>query len=285
MPATYTPLRYPGGKTKLYSMIAPILRASVGEESLYVEPFAGGAGLALKLLFCRDVKSIILNDIDENIYLFWRACVETPEKLCTMIEDAELSISEWDRQKGIYDTPGRHSDLERAFALFYLNRCNRSGIIKGGPIGGRDQKGTYKIGARFNKENLMRKVKAIGKRKADIEIYCMDGKDFIRKVCSGLPEKNTIVNIDPPYVNKGQELYINAFAKKDHEELSVAIKELTQPWIVTYDANDLIRNLYGEYSIQEIELGYSAGNTRKTGSEYFITNIARGGAEKNVQIY
>ena len=273
MPTTYTPLRYPGGKTKLYADIQPLLKHVGGNNAIYVEPFAGGAGLALKLLFCGDVKSIILNDIDRNVFLFWKACLEQTEDLCSLVNNAELSINEWERQKDILINVLHHSGLERCFALFYLNRCNRSGIIKGGPIGGKDQTGKYKIDARFNKPDLIRKIRAIGRRRADISVYCMDGKDFLNNNCSALPVDNTFINIDPPYVNKGPELYQNSFTAKDHIELSNAIKKLKQTWVVTYDIDDLIKSLYKKYSIREISLGYSAGSKRKTGIEYLITNI------------
>ncbi len=271
MPATYTPLRYPGGKTKLYNEIKPFLHL-VGDNPVYVEPFAGGAGLALKLLFCGDAHSIILNDIDESIYLFWKACIHQTEELCSLIEDAELSISEWDKQRNVLEYQESHSDLERAFALFYMNRCNRSGIIKGGPIGGRNQDGKYKIDARFNKQGLIKKIKNVGSRRDNISVYCMDGKQFLEDICTPLPE-NTLINIDPPYVNKGPELYQNSFTREDHIDLSCAIKDLDHNWVVTYDANDLIKTLYEGYTVKDIMLGYSAGNERKTGHEYLITNI------------
>lgn len=280
MPATYTPLRYPGGKTKLYGEIKPLLR-SVGDNVIYVEPFAGGAGLALKLLFCGDAQAIVLNDIDENIYLFWSACIHQTDELCHLIDEAELSIDEWDRQREVLENPGKYSDLQRSFALFYLNRCNRSGIIKGGPIGGRSQTGKYKLDARFNKQGLIEKIKCIGNRHDSISVYCMDGKRFLTEICHDLPQ-NTLINIDPPYVSKGPELYQNAFKKQDHIELSNTIKRLTCNWVVTYDADELIKELYSDFSMRDIVLGYSAGSQRKSGHEYLITNIGQG-AEINVQ--
>lgn len=272
MPSTYTPLRYPGGKTKLYNEVQPLLN-SISKEAIYVEPFAGGAGLALKLLFCGDAESIILNDIDENVFLFWLACLNNTDELCKMIYNAPLSIDEWEKQKRILDNPHTSSDIERAFALFYLNRCNRPGIIKGGPIGGKNQNGKYKIDARFNKDGLIKKVRAIGSKKEKISVYCQDGKRFLTDICKDLPVDKTLINIDPPYVGKGPELYQNSFSKKDHEDLYKVIRELKQHWIVTYDTDELIKSLYSEFAIREIQLGYSAGETRKVGLEYLISNL------------
>jgi len=279
MPATYTPLRYPGGKTKLYDEIKPLLH-SVGDSAVYVEPFAGGAGLALKLLFYGDAESIVLNDIDENIYSFWMSCLNQTDELCQMIKTSELSIEEWDRQREVLEHPDQHSCLERAFALFYMNRCNRSGIIKGGPIGGRNQNGNYKLDVRFNKQGLIKKIKDIGNRRNSISVYCMDGKRFLTEICQNLP-RNALINIDPPYVSKGPELYQNSFSKQDHIDLSKTIKGLSHKWVVTYDVNELIRDLYNDFPMRDIVLGYSAGSQRKTGHEYLITNIAQG-AEKDV---
>ena len=272
MPSTYTPLRYPGGKTKLYKEVKPFLN-TLGNDTIYVEPFAGGAGLALKLLFCGDAKNVVLNDIDENIYLFWYACLEETNDLCRLIKDASLSIEEWEKQKRVLDNPKSYTDLERAYALFYLNRCNRSGIIRGGPIGGKKQDGRYRIDARFNKEGLIKKISRIGNRKDNISIYCEDGKQFLTDVCKDLPDEKTLIYIDPPYVNKGPELYQNSFSKEDHEALSKVIHQLNQHWIVTYDTDELIKNLYAEYTIREIQLGYSAGERRKIGQEYLISNF------------
>ncbi len=297
MPFTYTPLRYPGGKTKLYTEIRTLLTYAENEcncksensvnfstsylkekqkynsNITYIEPFAGGAGLALKLLFCNDVKNIILNDIDVNIYLFWQACLNQTDELCNLVDGAVLSIKEWERQRTVLSQPSSYSDLQRAFALFYLNRCNRSGIIKGGLIGGKEQQGKYKMDARFNKEALVKKIKAVGNRKEAIAVYCMDGKDFLQKVCKKMSCKTTFINIDPPYVNKGPELYQNSFCKEDHVALSKVIKKLKHNWVVTYDVDDLIKKLYDGYETKKILFGYSAGNKRKVGEEYLITNI------------
>ena len=187
----------------------------------------------------------------------------------------DLSITEWDRQREVLENKDDYSDLDRAFALFYMNRCNRSGIIKGGPIGGRTQKGEYKLDARFNKQGLVKKIQSIGNRRDSISIHCMDGKQFLTEICSNLPQ-NTLINIDPPYVSKGPELYQNSFTKQDHIDLSEAIKDLSNNWVVTYDVDELIKKLYGNFYMKDIILGYSAGSQRKSGHEYLITNIVQG---------
>ena len=263
MPVTYSPLRYPGGKTKLYGLVCPLIRDNVGDSSIYVEPFAGGAGLGLKLLFRKDVSSLILNDIDENIYTFWHSCLYETDALCRMIQECAPSIAEWDKQRRIYKEAANYSPLERGFATLFLNRCNVSGVISGGPIGGRNQEGKYHIDARFNSPNLIRKIQEIGKNADRISFYNMDAAEFLQTVVSSLPIENTFINIDPPYVKKGPLLYRNSFSEGDHEKLNKIIMSLRHKWITTYDKCDLIQKLYKDYRISEIVLNYSAGEAKK----------------------
>ena len=269
MPVTMSPLRYPGGKTKLYPVIAPLILKTVDKNRTYVEPFAGGAGLALKLLLNGDVSNIVLNDIDENIYLFWKACLNNNDELCALVHSTVPSIAEWDKQREIFLHPTEHSEVERAFATLYLNRCNISGVIFGGPIGGRKQEGKYLIDARYNAQGLIKKLRAIGEKRSQITLYNLEASSFLRVVVSQLPMKTSFVNIDPPYVKKGPLLYRNCFMEEDHRNLSKVIQGLNHHWILTYDECDLVHTLYRDFRQIPICLSYSAGYTKK-GNELLI---------------
>ena len=269
MPVTASPLRYPGGKTKLYSFVRPIVEKNVGAESIYVEPFAGGAGLALKLLFQKDVERLVLNDIDENIFGFWQSCLYHTDELCTLIDKCLPTIDVWDEQRTIYHNPESHSMVEIAFATLFLNRCNVSGVISGGPIGGRKQSGKYLISARFNSEGLITKIRKIGANSDRISFYNMEASAFLQTIVVDLPLDTTFVNIDPPYVKKGPMLYRNSFSIGDHQALSNIIKTLKHKWMVTYDECELISSLYADYPTKLLTLKYSAGQP-KSGKELAI---------------
>lgn len=270
MPSTPSPLRYPGGKTKLYNLIQPIVAQNIsGNDRTYIEPFAGGSGLALKLLYNNDVDRLILNDIDYRIYCFWYSCLNHTEQLCEMIINCSVNIDTWKIEKSIYSTPESYSKLEVGFATFFLNRCNVSGVIQGGPIGGFEQLGTYLIDARFNKKDLVDRIKKIGMLSDRIVFYNMDAATFLQNKLPKDMRNNIFLNIDPPYVKKGKLLYENSFNEVDHTELSRVVKSLNYKWIVTYDECDLIRQLYADCRKQIISLDYSAGRTRK-GNEFLI---------------
>lgn len=270
---TPSPLRYPGGKTVLYEKIKSILEENNLLNCTYMEPFSGGAGLALKLLINNDVKRIIINDYDYAIYAFWHNVLYDTERLCEDIKNINISLEEWDRQKNIYSNQTNYSIYEVGFAAFFLNRTNRSGILKGGPIGGRKQEGKYKIDCRFNKDALIYKIKKIGELKRNIKLYNYDVNDFINKVVTRQKNENYFIYFDPPYIKKGPELYKNHFNYKEHAYLSNNIKnKLSEKnWIVTYDKNDLVYQLYENFKISDFDLRYSAGNN-KLGNELMISS-------------
>ncbi|MCK9453335.1 MAG: DNA adenine methylase [Bacteroidales bacterium] len=270
MPVTDTPLRYPGGKTSLYPYVKALIESNGLYGCTYVEPFAGGAGLALKLLKCGDVRHIVINDFDRCIYVFWKAVVEQSQELCRMVEDTPVTIEEWKRQKSIYLDEGV-DDLHLAFATLFLNRTNIGGIIKGGVIGGLSQSGKYRLDARFNKQTTIRKIKKISSFKDSITVLHKDAKELL---LSGYLNRfeNVFLNIDPPYVLKGGGLYKNFFTKSDHEDLCLAISSLSYPWIVTYDIGEFIKELYAAFRHDIIPMRYSINKNSSSKEYMFFSN-------------
>lgn len=265
----YSPLRYPGGKTKIAPLIKVMIKKST-RPLVYVEPFVGGGGVALDLLINGDVESIVINDYDKSIYSFWRAVLTSPNKFIDLIFKTPITIEEWEKQRQIYLTRNNKYSLELGFATFYLNRTNHSGIIKAGPIGGIEQNGEYKINARYNKYDLVKKIRLISKYKNKIRLYNKEIRTFIDKV---LPKyQNHFIYFDPPYYKKGKDLYKNFFIDKDHIELSEKIKNISDYWIVTYDNEERIKEIYEDYQIRTYLINHSAANSGKSEEIIFLSN-------------
>lgn len=265
----YSPLRYPGGKNKITNFVKLIINKTGKQDVTYIEPFAGGCGIALSLLLQGYVKNIVINDYDKAVYSFWRAIINETDKFIKLIEDTPINVGEWKKQKEIYTKKNNRYSLELGFALFYLNRTNRSGIIKAGPIGGYKQNGNYLIDARYNKEELIKKISEIAKNKRHIKLYNKESRKFIKEI---IPKYNNdaFVYFDPPYFKRGKELYKNFFTYEDHIELKEYItKEINCSWIVTYDNVYEIKNLYKSYHMKEFDLNYSLANNGK-GTEVII---------------
>lgn len=265
---TSSPLRYPGGKSAMAGILQQIRRLNgLGERAL-AEPFAGGAGAALTLLYLEETPAIYINDADPAIHDFWWALVNRSKSFVEKINKTKVNITEWRRQRDIYRKTGRISRINRGFSAFYLNRCNRSGVImNGGPIGGIEQKGEWKINARFNKTELSRRCTKVSEFRARIHVSCTDGIDFIRS----LDASSTLYFIDPPYFDKGKTLYLNALDETYHSRLATQLRSMRDAaWVLTYDDCPEIRKLYREWAtIRPFSLRYAASERRK-GKEILI---------------
>ena len=259
----YSPLRYPGGKAKLADFMQLMIEKLNHKLGVYIEPFAGGAGIALNLLFNDYVSHIVINDYDKAIASFWKALLSENDRFIDAIMSVPLTVDEWQHQKTIIDSAKQYS-FELGFATFYLNRTNRSGILKGGLIGGKEQVSDWKMDARFNRENLSEKVRLIGSRKKDITIYNKDVSTFINTFLPKYSD-NALVYFDPPYFYKGKQLYMNYFTLKDHKRIETLVRNnLKSDWIITYDNAPAIRNIYQNYPMKKYELNYSIGEKRKS---------------------
>lgn len=273
MPLATSPLRYPGGKSCLLGPVSRILRGNKLERGHYAEPYAGGGGLALALLFSGFVSDIHINDIDTALWSFWHSILNETEAFLKLMERTPVTIEEWKRQRKIIQSSEDAIDdpLKLGFAAFFLNRTNRSGIIKrGGVIGGLNQNGDYDIDCRFNKPELARRIRRIAKYRSRINLYCKDALKFIDHVQQKLPAK-TFVYLDPPYFHKGSRLYTSFYTRKDHEKVADRILELTTPWILTYDYCEEIHELYAARRQYGFSLNYSA-QVKRLGTELLIAS-------------
>lgn len=262
-----SPLRYPGGKQVLAKVLAHLIRINAASEGVYAEPFAGGAGAALALLFGEHVERIIINDADCRIAAFWEAVLHQTNAFIKLVQNTPVTIAEWRRQRAIYLDTRRRSTLAAGFATFYLNRCNRSGIIaSGGPIGGIRQQGQWKIDARFNRDNLSERVSKIATYRDRIELSNLDAIKFLRLQSKKKRPKARplFVYLDPPYFAMGEHLYLNYYDADDHGRLAKYLKGATAfQWALTYDNVPQIKKLYAELRRAKFDLAYSA-RERKT---------------------
>jgi DNA adenine methylase len=252
----------------LGSVLARIITENRLEGSVYGEPYAGGAGASLSLLYWEYVSKLYLNDADPCIYAVWRSILDHTEEFCKRIGDVPLSIDEWKKQKTIYTNYGQNSTLDVGFATFYLNRTNRSGIIKnGGPIGGYDQSGPWKIDARFSRTGLIERIQRIALYRERIAFTAFDAISF----CKSLPSlPKLFLYLDPPYYVKGSELYLNHYKDSDHRELAAFLKARSgMNWVLTYDRVPEIEKLYKGFPRIRFSLSYSA-TKRKIGRELLI---------------
>lgn len=267
--AFLSPLRYPGGKAKVADFVQCLIKENSLLDGIYVEPYVGGGSVALSLLFNEYVSDIYINDKDISIYAFWHSVIHETEALCKLIKDTPINVETWLRLRDLQFNKENVNLLDLGFSTFFLNRTNRSGILKAGIIGGFDQTGNYKIDARFNKEDLIKRIQRIADYADRIHLTNEDAVTLVQRLKEVLPY-NTLFYLDPPYYIKGKGLYMNYYNDEDHKNIARAVKEIEfQKWIVSYDNVDFITNLYKGYCQKTFELNYSASNSGK-GKEVMI---------------
>ncbi|MBQ4406084.1 MAG: DNA adenine methylase [Bacteroidales bacterium] len=267
---SYTPLRYPGGKSKLYNLVQAVIAQYGKQVDTYVEPFAGGAGIAMGLLLNHQIDNVIINDINTGVYSFWYSVCNDTENLLRLISDTDINIANFIAQKEIYKNETLPS-LELGFATFFLNRTCFSGVLNGGPIGGYNQTGKYLINARYNRKNLLKRIEQIAQFKSNIEIHNVDILEFIKTVEN--KRERIFTYFDPPYFIKGKALYTNFLNKEDHKKIYNSINEVKTPWLITYDNVEDIANIYKKYPQFEFNLSYTVNSkVNRIGTELMITS-------------
>lgn len=267
MASIISPLRYPGGKNKTYHYVRHLVRSN--NISTYIEPFAGGAAVALRLLINRDVKRIIINDYDRSIYAFWHCVVYESDKLTDRIQNTEITMDEWYKQKDIQQQKDTINLFDLGFSTLFLNRTNRSGIIKAGVIGGKNQNGNYKMDCRFNKNTIIDRIQLIASYSEQILVCNDDAIDFIKNEIK--KTRKSLTFFDPPYYEKGPDLYTNFYTHDDHVKLARTIHQQMRNryWILTYDVAEQIEELYRKYEHEKYYLNYSIAKPTK-GQEFMF---------------
>ncbi|MBC2025046.1 DNA adenine methylase [Listeria booriae] len=268
MPIVSSPLRYPGGKTQLTGFVSNLIELNNIENPIYIEPFSGGAGVAIELLLNNKVDKIVLNDYDKSIYAVWYSILNQTEALIDLIESTPINIENWFKQKRIFEEKKNYqTSLENGFATLFLNRTNRSGIINAGPIGGYEQSGKYKLDCRFNKTKIIEKIRIIASQKHRIDLYRKDTVKLIDIIRERYSNTSSFIFFDPPYYVQGNKLYTNFYTDKDHRHLFNKINSLDDYfWITTYDYSPQIHAIYeqsGDIGKYYYNLRYSAQTKRR----------------------
>ena len=264
-----SPLRYPGGKARLEPLLARMIRASGLRNCQYVEPYAGGAGAALGLLWRDAVSSIHINDASPAISAFWRSVLETNSDFCDRVASVPLDVDMWRAQREVLSESSKASTLDLGFAAFYLNRTNRSGIIgSGGVIGGLAQAGKWKMGARFNRDGLIERIQWIGSQRDRIRVTDYDAVALLVELDDSI---ETFVYLDPPYYHNAERLYDQWYQPEDHQTVCHAVKRLSHPWVVSYDDCTEVRKLYEGVRMRKLRLRYSAARSYRGAEVMFFS--------------
>jgi len=271
----YTPLRYPGGKARFAPFISDLMHVNGLHGGHYLEPYAGGAGVALELLFHDFASHIHINDVDPAINSFWTATIRHTEEILRLLHDTPVTMEQWFRWRSIMRGEVDSTLVEQGFATLFMNRTNRSGILKAGVIGGLKQAGEYRLDARLDKPTLTARIQRIARYADRISVYAEDAFELLSRCKDFLPS-NSLIYLDPPYYVKGRDLYRNFYHHNDHLRIANLIQseKFERQWIVSYDNAEEIRGMYRGSEMLLYSLKYTA-QKRYDGNEvmFFSSGI------------
>jgi DNA adenine methylase len=262
----YTPLRYPGGKAAFAPFIAQLMKQNGLTGGHYLEPYAGGAGVALELLFHNHASHVHINDLDPAVYAFWCAVTQNTSSLLDLLDKTPISMEQWFKWRTILRGEVKVTPVERGFATLFMNRTNRSGILKGGVIGGLAQDGEYKLDARFKKDVIAKRIQKIARYADRISVHCEDALALLQNCDKSLPKKS-LIYLDPPYYVKGRGLYRNYYAHEDHLAIAKKLQssKFNRHWVVSYDNATEIQEMY------QLSQGLSYG-LNYTAQKHYVGN-------------
>ena len=270
----HTPLRYPGGKGKLARYVASVMETNGLCGGTYVEPYAGGAAVAISLLLSGHAKRVHINDLSPEVHAFWHSVLEETDGLLALVRETPVTMDSWHAMKAVLQGSDP-TPLELGFATFFLNRTNRSGILKAGVIGGKGQDGKWKLDARFNRSDLSRRIAVIAEKRDSIHLHNEDAATLVKRLAPRLAQLN-LIYLDPPYYQKGQDLYLNFYESSDHAKLASVLKQLPSRarWMLSYDEHPAIAKLYRRFKGFAYSLNYTA-QQRMRGTEliYFSRGL------------
>lgn len=273
--------RYPGGKTKLRKKIVGALHELKDGAEEYREPFFGGGVIGLQFMKeSPEIQRAWFNDYDIGLSLLWTSVLTNHERLMDLVLGYTPKVEDFYVFKEELlalshdEVPIIEEDrLLVAFKKLAIHQISYSGLgtQSGSPLGGKKQESKYKIDCRWSPEHICKKIKNIHKECGTWDLRtpgctCLDFEPVIAEdSCPAL------IYVDPPYFDKGGELYQHSFTTEDHERLAEALQNTRHKWVLSYDDCPKIRDLYSWAIVEEIKVNYTINQSRMKG-EVLIRN-------------
>lgn len=268
-------IRYAGGKNKLSNHILDRIigfYCDNGYDYEYREPFFGAGAIGIRLLESSSrIKKVFINDFDLGISSIWTAVINQPEELISKLKVFKPTAGAFfDFKEKILAWEGQEPDLDLAFMKIAIHQMSFSGLgtKAGGPIGGKSQLSAYDVSCRWSIPHLSKYIRRYNKLFSNRTIrenrcFGLDFEEVIKK------KGKAFLYLDPPYYEKGPELYQHFFTDHDHFRLAHVLQKTEYPWLLSYDNCVAIRKIYDWAECMEIDINYTI-NTSRVKTELLI---------------
>lgn len=255
-----SPLRYPGGKSRL---LKEILKYVPSETQDYREPFLGGGSVLFHLMEAHPTWNFHAGDNFSLLFKFYWQLQNNPEQLYRAIKNLKATWTGKELFERSRELLVAGNDAHRAAAFYILNRITFSGLTLSGGYSQAAYEGRFK-------DAHIEKLRALGTKMENLNLY----QDSYEKLMF-MPGQDVWLFLDPPYDIKSSNLYgISGNQHKgfDHSAFAEDCKRCRHKFLLTYNSNEHIKNLFKWANIQEVEVIYNMNSSGKKKTELFITN-------------
>ena len=251
-----TCLRYPGGKSKATKTLSPWFPRYFKE---YREPFIGGGSIAIDITKANPDIPVWINDLYVPLYNFWIQLRDCGQDLSESVREQKEKMLESGTQdekdkfaKDLFnqyaDEIDTYDNFQKAVAFFIMNKCSYSGLT---------ENSTFSRTAANSNFSLVGADK-LAQFSELIKNWKITNIDYSEVMNADGPE-NTFVFLDPPYdikdflYGKNREMH----KKFDHYLFAARVFKCPHKFMITYNVNDRLLELYKDYYLEYWKLRYS----------------------------
>lgn len=251
------PAGYIGGKRRLAAKLCELIASR--PHRTYAEAFVGMGGV----FFRREVRppAEIINDRNGEVANLFRILQRHYPQFMDTLRFQITSRREFERLKA--SDPVTLTDLERAGRFLYLQR-----LAFGGKVAGQSFGVDRRSAGGFNLTRLAPLLEEVHERLAGVVIESLDWTRFLDRYDA--PE--TLFYLDPPYWGSEGDYGKELFGRDQFELLAQRLSVLRGSFIMSINDVPEIRERFGRFRIEEVELLYSVTKGKPTGARELIVS-------------
>jgi len=265
MKSLKTPLRYPGGKSKAIKTLSQWYPKVITE---YREPFIGGGSIAIDVTKANPNIPVWINDLYVPLYNFWMQLRDRGQDLSESVREQKEKMLESGTQEekdkfakelfNQYATEiDTYDDFQKAVAFFIMNKCSYSGLTENSTFSPTAANSNFSLVGADKLAQFSELIK-------NWKITNIDYSEVMNA-----PGKDVFVFLDPPYdikdflYGKDREMH-KSF---DHDRFAEDVYMCPHKFMITYNVNDRLLELYKDYYLREWKIRYSMAHRGEKGTD------------------
>jgi DNA adenine methylase len=205
----------------------------------------------------------VINDISADVTTLFRILQRHYQAFLDTLKWQLSSRAGFERLMRV--DPTTLTDLERAARFLYLQRT-----AFGGKVEGRNFGVNYTAGARFDLTRLVPMLEAVHDRLAPVTIERLPYDEFIRRY----DRSGALFYLDPPYWGCEDDYGVGVFSRVDFERLRDLLARLKGHFILSLNDRPEVRDLFGEFELEEVGLSYRISGRPTQARELIISGEA-----------